>query len=208
MAVTLVEFEVDGVPVGSDSSAPYAASVDASTHAAGQHIVRARARDAAGNVSAWSSATVRFGGNIAVPSGFTNDESFVTGLNSATAFVQAPDGRLFIAEQGGALRVFKNGSLLALPFLQLVVDASGERGLLGVALDPNFAGNAFVYVHYTTPIPAAPTTASAASRPRRCRGGRQRDVILVDLPAAVQRDQPQRRRDALRHRRQALRRCR
>lgn len=182
VAVALVEFEFDGMPVGSDSSAPYAASVDASLHAAGQHIVRARARDAAGNISAWSSATVRFGGNAAVPSGFTKNESFVTGLNSATAFAQAPDGRLFIAEQGGALRVVENGLMLPLAFLQLSVDASGERGLIGVTLDPNFAGNGFVYVHYTTPsggthnrvsrFTAAGDIASPGS-----------EVPLVDLPA-------------------------
>ena len=47
------------------------------------------------------------------PTGFTRNEDWITGLSSATAFAQAPDGRLFVAEQGGALRVVKNGSLLA-----------------------------------------------------------------------------------------------
>jgi glucose/arabinose dehydrogenase len=182
VAVTLVDFEIDGVAVGSDSSAPYEASVDASAHAAGQHIVRARARDAAGNVSAWSSATVRFGGTAAVPRGFTKNEGFVTGLSSATAFVQAPDGRFFIAEQGGALRVVKNGLMLPLAFLQLVVDASGERGLIGVTLDPNFAGNGFVYVHYTTPSGG---THNRVSRFTALGDIAQpgSEVILFDLPA-------------------------
>ena len=90
VAVTLVEFEVDGLPVGSDGSAPYAASVNTASYATGQHMVRVRARDAAGNVSAWSTATVRFGGNNPVTGGFTKDESFVAGLNLATAVAQAP----------------------------------------------------------------------------------------------------------------------
>jgi glucose/arabinose dehydrogenase len=61
----------------------------------------------------------------------------------------APDGRLFVCRQGGQLRVIKNGMLLPTPFVTLSVDPSGERGLLGVAFDPNFASNHFVYVYYT-----------------------------------------------------------
>ena len=61
----------------------------------------------------------------------------------------APDGRIFVCEQGGSLRVIKNGVLLPAPFLTLSVDANGERGLLGIAFDPNFASNNFVYVYYT-----------------------------------------------------------
>ena len=65
----------------------------------------------------------------------------------------APDGRIFVAQQGGALRVIKGGSLLSTPFVQLNVDAQGERGLLGVAFDPNFDTNGFVYVYYTAKSP-------------------------------------------------------
>lgn len=61
----------------------------------------------------------------------------------------APDGRVFICEQAGRLRVVKNGVLLAAPFLTLTVDSSGERGLLGVAFDPDFQTNHYVYVYYT-----------------------------------------------------------
>ena len=61
----------------------------------------------------------------------------------------APDGRLFVCQQGGQLRVIKNGVLLPTPFLSLAVDSSGERGLLGVAFDPDFSTNNFVYVYYT-----------------------------------------------------------
>jgi glucose/arabinose dehydrogenase len=66
----------------------------------------------------------------------------------------APDGRLFVCLQTGQLRVIKSGTLLATPFVSLTVDSSGERGLLGVAFDPNFGSNHFVYLYYT--VPTAP----------------------------------------------------
>src|SRR5687768_3436805 len=88
-----------------------------------------------------------------VPAGFA-DETLVTGLSSPTAMAFAPDGRLFVCQQGGQLRVIKNGALLATPFLTLTVNSSGERGLLGVAFDPNFSVNRFVYVYYTATTPA------------------------------------------------------
>jgi glucose/arabinose dehydrogenase len=148
--VVAVEFQVDGVAVGSeDTTAPYSTIIDATRWASGQHVLRARGRDAAGNRSAWSSAVVRFGGGRSLPAGFSKNEGYVTGIASATAMAQAPDGRLFIAEQGGNLRIVKNGALLGQPFLSLTVDASGERGLLGVALHPAFASNRLVYVYYT-----------------------------------------------------------
>ncbi len=84
-----------------------------------------------------------------VPSGFT-ETLVASGLRSPTAMQFAPDGRLFVCEQTGALRVIKNGALLSAPFLTLSVNSSGERGLLGVAFDPDFISNQFVYVYYTT----------------------------------------------------------
>ena len=61
----------------------------------------------------------------------------------------SPDGRLFVCLQGGQLRVIENGVLLATPFVTVPTSANGERGLLGIAFDPNFASNQFVYVYYT-----------------------------------------------------------
>lgn len=151
VGVTGVEFQVDGVSVGSlDTSPPYEASVDTTQHASGQHVVRARARDAAGNWSAWAGATVSFGGSRDIPPGFAQQGDWVIGLTAATRMVQAPDGRFFVAEQGGALRVVKGGVLLPTPFVTLPVVNSGEHGLVGVALHPDFDTNGFVYVYYTT----------------------------------------------------------
>jgi hypothetical protein len=87
-----------------------------------------------------------------VPAGFTETIA-ASGLASPTAMEFAPDGRLFVTEQGGRLRVIKNGVLLPAPFATLTVNASGERGLLGVTFDPNFATNNFVYVYYTATTP-------------------------------------------------------
>ena len=85
---------------------------------------------------------------FAVPAGF-NDSLVANGLTNPTAMEFAPDGRLFVCEQGGSLRVIKNGALLATPFVTITVNSTGERGLLGIAFDPDFANNQYVYVYYT-----------------------------------------------------------
>jgi glucose/arabinose dehydrogenase len=72
-----------------------------------------------------------------------------TGLTGATAMAFTPDNRILVCQKGGQLRVIKNGSLLATPAISLSVNTSGERGLIGVAVDPNFATNNYIYLHYT-----------------------------------------------------------
>jgi glucose/arabinose dehydrogenase len=81
------------------------------------------------------------------------DQILVTGISDGTAMAMAPDGRIFVCQQGGALRVVKNGALLATPFVTVSTTADGERGLLGVAIDPNFASNQFLYLYYTAGSP-------------------------------------------------------
>jgi glucose/arabinose dehydrogenase len=78
----------------------------------------------------------------------------VTRFNTV-GFAFAPDGRIFTWEKPGVVRIIKNGVLLSTPFIDLRarVNQAGDRGLLGLALDPNFASNGFVYllyVHETT----------------------------------------------------------
>ena len=85
-----------------------------------------------------------------LPAGFTEAQFGSNVGTSPTAMAFAPDGRLFVCLQGGQLRVIKNGALLPNPFITLPVSSSGERGLLGIAFDPNFAANQFVYLYYTT----------------------------------------------------------
>ncbi len=86
-----------------------------------------------------------------LPAGFTQAR-VATGLESPTTMEFAPDGRrIFVAEQAGKLRVVKAGKLLATPALDLSgrIDATGERGLLGIAFDPDFSRNGYVYLYYT-----------------------------------------------------------
>src|SRR5207249_9207721 len=98
-------------------------------------------------------ASLAFGSSRAtaatLPPGFTEAQVGSNLSGSPTAMAFAPDGRLFVCQQGGQLRVIKNGVLLSAPFVSLTVDSSGERGLLGIAFDPNFATNHYLYVYYT-----------------------------------------------------------
>lgn len=85
-----------------------------------------------------------------LPAGFAETQFGSNVGSSPTAMTFAPDGRLFVCLQGGQVRVIKTGALLATPFMSISVTSSGERGLLGVAFDPNFSSNNFVYFYYTT----------------------------------------------------------
>ncbi len=97
---------------------------------------------------------IAFGGTAygegELPEGF--DQTRLTGgLQNPTAMEFAPDGRLFVAEKAGTLRVVKDGQLLDEPFADLSnkTNVAGERGLLGIAFDPEFAQNGYVYVYHT-----------------------------------------------------------
>lgn len=117
-----------------------------------------------------------------LPAGFT--ETLVTsGLTNPTAMSFAPDGRLFVCQQDGQLRVIKNGVLLATPFLTVTVDSAGERGLLGVTFDPNFATNQFVYIYYTATTPSTHNRVSrfTASAPNPDVAAAGSEVAILDL---------------------------
>jgi glucose/arabinose dehydrogenase len=88
-------------------------------------------------------------GAASVLPGFT-DSQVVSGLSNPTDMEFAPDGRLFVTEQAGKVRIVGTNGTLA-PFLDISikVDSNGERGLLALTFDPNFSTNHFVYLHYT-----------------------------------------------------------
>jgi glucose/arabinose dehydrogenase len=186
VGVVGVQFQIDGENLGAeDTSAPYEAALgNTNLYTNGQHILRARARDAAGNLSPWATAIASFGDSVDVPQGFTRNSTWITGLDSATAMTFAPDGRLFVCQQGGALRVIKNNALLSAAFLTLSVDNSGERGLLGVAFDPAFASNQFIYVYYTVPAGTGVVAHNRISRFTANGDGvlTNSELILQDLP--------------------------
>src|SRR5262245_63879050 len=84
-----------------------------------------------------------------VPAGFTQ-RTVVRGLAGGTDMAFAPDGRLFITLKSGVVRYRRtNGTLATLLDFSQKVDDLGERGLLGVAVDPRFASNHHLYLVYT-----------------------------------------------------------
>ena len=89
-----------------------------------------------------------------VPSGFIA-ETVVSGINGATALAIAPDGRVFFAEQTGAIRVFENDQLVSEPALDLSdrLDTYWERGLIGLTLHPDFPSTPHVFVVYVAKEP-------------------------------------------------------
>jgi glucose/arabinose dehydrogenase len=119
-----------------------------------------------------------------LPAGFS-ETRIASGIASPTAMAVAPDGRLFVAEKTGALRVVKNNTLLSQPFLTVSVSTAGERGLLGVAFDPEFHVNRFVYVYYTTATAPIHNRVSrftaSASNPDVVQTGSE--LPILDLPA-------------------------
>ncbi len=79
-------------------------------------------------------------------------QPFITSGLTAPVFLTQPldDGRIFVVEQGGRIRVIRDGVLQTPPFLTVPgVVTGGERGLLSVAFHPQYATNRFFYVYFT-----------------------------------------------------------
>jgi uncharacterized repeat protein (TIGR03806 family) len=91
-------------------------------------------------------------GAFDLPDGFAQ-QLVAEGFTGATGMTVAPDGRVFVCEQTGTLRIVKDDVLLKEPFLTVEVDSNWERGLIGVTLDPHFKENGFVYVCYVAARP-------------------------------------------------------
>jgi glucose/arabinose dehydrogenase len=114
------------------------------------------------------------------------------GLNEPV-FVTAPAGdhRLFVVEKGGQIKVMQGGVLLTTPFLNLNVGTLGERGLLGLAFDPNFAdstktGYRTFYVDYIHPTTGSTVVASyrvSAANPNVADLSTAKTVLTVTQPA-------------------------
>lgn len=86
----------------------------------------------------------------AATSGSLQIEVFARNLRAPWAIELAPDGRFFVTERGGRIRIIKDGQLGAEPWMTLPVTEIGESGLLGLAIDPQFGQNRFIYAAYTT----------------------------------------------------------
>src|ERR671921_2638559 len=83
------------------------------------------------------------------PANFT--DTLITRVGSPTALAFTPDGRMLVTTATGRLRVYKDGALLPNPALDISgkVCTNGGRGLVGIAVDPNFATNNYIYLFYT-----------------------------------------------------------
>ena len=185
VGLSSVEIFVDGSSIGSCAVSGTSASCAKSggPYALGSsHTYSATATDGQGLTR--SSAEKTF--SVLPPAGGSfSDQVFEDGLTDPTSMAFAPDGRLFVAEKGGTLRVVKNGVLLSAPFLSVPVNTSGERGLIGIAIDPNFATNKYVYVQFTTssdPIhnKVSRFTASSSNSDVAAAGS---EVAIADLDA-------------------------
>ncbi len=93
--------------------------------------------------------TARAQGGFNLPYGFIQ-EGVVMGLTLPTSFALAPDGRIFITEKAGRVRVFRDGELLGDPFIDMTteVNDAADRGLMGIAVDPDWPSRPYVYVAF------------------------------------------------------------
>ena len=85
----------------------------------------------------------------------------VSGLNQPTAMAFIGKGDILVLQKGdGRVRRVINGVLQPDPVLDVAVDSSSERGLLGIAIHPNFPTSAFVYLYYTESSTGSDTSGS------------------------------------------------
>jgi glucose/arabinose dehydrogenase len=100
-------------------------------------------------------------GASALPTGFQETTLPFTGLTHPSAIEFAADGRVFVAEKGGRIKVFNNlsdSSPDVFANLSTNVHDYWDRGMLGLALDPDFTtGSPYVYVLYTYDAPPGGT---------------------------------------------------
>jgi len=111
-------------------------------------------------------------------------ETVLTGLEIPWSMNFAPDGRLFVTERPGRVRIVTPGSSSS--ELALTIDdvyAQGEAGLLGLALDPDFAQNRFVYIYYSAAIGNRAVNRIVRYREVNSRLG-ERVTLLDNIPAA------------------------
>ena len=107
-------------------------------------------------------ATLPHGGAAAAQP-VLNLKLFASGLTGPVGIVNAHDGsnRLFIVQQGGTIKIINGSQVLTTPFLDITtkVLSGGERGLLGLAFDANYASYGLFYVYYTSQPAGAVTIA-------------------------------------------------
>jgi glucose/arabinose dehydrogenase len=126
----------------------------------------------------------------AAPNGSTIALAKVADVTAPVLAISAGDGtsRLFIVEKGGRIRIVKNGSLLATPFLDISgsVSRGGEQGLLGLAFHPAFETNRKFYVNFTNTSgnTVVREYKASSSNPDRTASGSGRTLLQIGQPYA------------------------
>lgn len=128
------------------------------------------------------------------PAVVTSVTALVTGLEIPWAVDLAPDGRLFVTERPGRVRIVRiqgnTATLQPEPWatVQARVSTNTERGLLGIALDPQFSTNGFVYLFYSYAGPGT-STLNRLVRMRDANGVGADETVLIDaIPGSLQHD--------------------
>jgi glucose/arabinose dehydrogenase len=114
-------------------------------------------------------------------------ETFITGLVKPTAFVWSQDNQyMFVAQKGGVVKVAKAGVLQNASVIDLSdeVNEYQDRGMIGIAINPNFATNPYLYLSYTYDPPEAANGAGLAARDAA--GNRPSRLVRVTVTTNAQ----------------------
>lgn len=134
-----------GIPVGcSEDRVKFGVRFKTGNRLAMWSAVHRRRKWAAALIACWSMAAA-----LAGTPGFVLQD-VASGLTQPTAIAFRPDGAILISELDGHVRVFQDGAVRETPFIDLSdeVGSVWDRGLLGIAVDPDFAVNGYVYLLY------------------------------------------------------------
>lgn len=111
-------------------------------------------------------------------------QTIITGLSQPTAMEFGPGGMMFIAQKDGRVRIVENGILPSQNFVDIRdrVNDTRDRGMLGLAIHPDFATNPYVYLLYTHDPPEAEFASGLAGRDQR--GNRASQLLRVTADAS------------------------
>ena len=151
------------IPAGAASAVITVTPVDDAVVEAAETVVLTLAGDASYVLGSPSTATVTIADNDTASPGTFQDTVFLSGLTQPTVVRFAPDGRVFVAEKSGLIKVFDSPTDTTPDIfadLRTSVHNFWDRGLLGMALDPDFADRT------RTSTCCTPTTPTSAARPQ------------------------------------------
>lgn len=126
-----------------------------------------------------------------VPASSISLTQVATGFSSPVAITNAGDGsgRLFVVEQGGVIKILRNGVVEPQPFLDIssLITSGGEQGLLGLAFPPSYAVRQSFYVNYINRTGIGNTVIArfaAGSDPNRADPASRQELLTIAQPFA------------------------